>query len=88
MVIWFAWYTLIVSWTVKAGVADIALFSLQIFIYYYYYCSEDKRKYRMNNQTKGFFIVVCLFVDRFRSTKTFFKTKHNSEKFPEVLKNR
>ena len=36
MVIWFAWYTLMVSWTVKAGVADIALFSLQIFIYYYY----------------------------------------------------
>ena len=47
---------------------------------------EDKRKYRMNKQTTGFFIVVCIF-DRFRSTKTFFKTKHNSEKFPEVLKN-
>ena len=42
----------------------------------------------MNNQTTGFFIVVCLFVDRFRSTKTFFKTKHNSEKFPEVIKKR
>ena len=40
----------------------------------------------MNNQTTGFIFVVCLFVDRFRSTKTFFKTKHNSEKFPEVLK--
>ena len=41
----------------------------------------------MNNQTTGFFIVVCLFVNRFRSTKTFFKTKHNSEKFSEVLTN-
>ena len=41
----------------------------------------------MNNQTIGLFIVVCLFLDRFRSTKTFFKMKHNSEKFLEVLKN-
>ena len=52
------------------------------------YCSksEDKRKYRMNNQTTGFFIVVCLFVDQFRSTKTFFKTNYCSSNLAWLFK--
>ena len=47
----------------------------------------DQKEIQNKQPTTDFIVVVCLIVDRFRSTKTFFKTKNIFTKFPEVIKN-